>query len=102
MLTKEQMQGMWVSVPTEWDEDDNFDEKSFRDVIAKLIDVGAHALYTTGSTGEFYALDWDEFKQVTDVFFAGLDISQRPKCIKRKDQQGEGDSNPKISGYQYV
>lgn len=68
MLSHEQLRGMWVSVPTEWDEEGNFDEKTFRDEIALLIDAGAHGLYTTGSTGEFYALDWEEFCQVTDAF----------------------------------
>jgi len=70
MLTKSQLKGMWVSVPTEWDEHGDFDERTFRDEIAMLIDAGAHGLYTTGSTGEFYALDWDEFKQITDAFLA--------------------------------
>ena len=70
MLTQTQLKGMWVSVPTEWDEDGNFDEKTFRDEIAMLINAGAHGLYTTGSTGEFYALDWEEFKQITDAFLA--------------------------------
>jgi dihydrodipicolinate synthase/N-acetylneuraminate lyase len=68
MLAKDQLQGMWVSVPTEWDEHGNFDERVFRDEIALLIEAGAHGLYTTGSTGEFYALDWEEYKQVTDAF----------------------------------
>ena len=70
MLSDEQMKGMWVSVLTEWDEDDEFDEKAFRRGVAMLIDAGAHALYTTGTTGEFYALDWEEFKKVTDAFLA--------------------------------
>ncbi len=70
MLTKEQLKGLWVSVPTEWDEQGNFDEKTFRDEIAMLIDAGAHGLYTTGSTGEFYALDWEEFQKVVDAFLA--------------------------------
>ena len=73
MLTKDRMKGMWISVPTDWDEDYNFDEKTFRDVTARLIDVGAHALYTTGSTGEFYALDWPEYMKVTDAFLAEVD-----------------------------
>ena len=73
MLTKNQLIGMWVSVPTEWDDDGNFDEKTFRDEVAMLIDAGAHGLYTTGSTGEFYALDWEEFKQITDAFLAETD-----------------------------
>ena len=70
MLSRDQLKGMWVSVPTEWDEAANFDEKTFRDEIALLIEAGAHGLYTTGSTGEFYALDWDEFRQVTDAFLS--------------------------------
>lgn len=68
MLTREQLKGMWISVPTEWDEHCEFDEKTFREDIALLIESGVHGLYTTGSTGEFYTLDWEEYTRVTDVF----------------------------------
>jgi len=68
MLTKEQLTGLWISVPTEWDDAGNFDEKTFRDEIAMLIAAGAHGLYTTGSTGEYYTLDWDEYKKVQTAF----------------------------------
>ena len=68
MLAKEDLKGMWISVPTEWDENGDFNEKVFRDEIALLIDSGVHGLYTTGSTGEFFALDWDEYKKITEVF----------------------------------
>jgi dihydrodipicolinate synthase/N-acetylneuraminate lyase len=70
MLRKEQLQGLWISVPTEWDVHGEFDEKTFRDEIAMLIAAGAHGLYTTGSTGEYYALDWDEFQKVQAAFLA--------------------------------
>jgi dihydrodipicolinate synthase/N-acetylneuraminate lyase len=70
MLTKEQLTGMYISVPTEWDEAGEFDEKTFRDEVAMLIDAGAHGLYTTGSTGEYYALDWDEWVKVQTAFLA--------------------------------
>ena len=70
MLTKDQLVGLWVSVPTEWDESGNFDEKTFRDEVAMLIDAGVNGLYTTGTTGEFYALDWDEYQQVQAAFLA--------------------------------
>ena len=70
MLTKEQLVGLWGPVPTEWDADSNFDEKTFRDEVAMLIDCGVNGLYTTGTTGEFYALDWEEFKQVQGAFLA--------------------------------
>ena len=71
MLTKEQLRGVWVAIPTEWDADGNFDERVFREEIAMLIDAGGmHGIYTTGTTGEFYALDWDEYKQMVDAFAA--------------------------------
>lgn len=70
MLKKENLKGLWVSVPTEWDEGGAFDEKTFRDEVAMLIDAGADGLYTTGSTGEFYALNWEEWKVVQDAFLA--------------------------------
>ena len=70
MLKKEQLVGLWVSVPTEWDENGDFDEKTFRDNIALLMDVGINGLYTTGTTGEFYTLEWDEWKLVQDAFLA--------------------------------
>ena len=44
MLSKEQLKGLWVSVPTEWDEQGNFDERTFRDEIALLIEAGADGL----------------------------------------------------------
>lgn len=68
MLTKDQLKGMWISVPTEWDEFGKFDEATFRKEIAMLIESGVHGLYTTGSTGEFFTLDMEEYKQITDVF----------------------------------
>ncbi len=75
-MTKSRLKGMWVSVPTEWDEHDDFDERTFRDEIAMLIDTGAHGL-----------------KQVTDAFLAetagkvpvqiGADWFNTPDTIRR-------------------
>ena len=70
MLNKDQLRGVWVSVPTEWDAAGNFDEKTFRDSTVMLIDAGVHGVYTTGSTGEYYALDWDEYTHMVDAFAA--------------------------------
>jgi len=70
MLTRENLRGVWVSVTLPWDEDGNLDEATFRQNVAKLIESGVQGLYTTGSTGEFYALDWDEFRRMVDAFAA--------------------------------
>ena len=32
-----------------------------------MIKVGAHGIYLLGSTGEFYAMDFDEFKAVVEI-----------------------------------
>ena len=51
-----------------WEQEGGFDEGSFREELARLVTSHPHGIYTTGSTGEFYALDWDEFKRMVDVF----------------------------------
>lgn len=68
MLTKENLKGVWASITIPWNEDGSFDEHTFRDNAAKLAGSGLHGIYTTGSTGEFYALDWDEFTRMVDAF----------------------------------
>jgi dihydrodipicolinate synthase/N-acetylneuraminate lyase len=68
MLTKENLRGVWASIVMPWDKDGNFDEATFRENAAKLVEAGVHGIYTTGSTGEFYALDFDEFEYMVDVF----------------------------------
>ena len=70
VLTTENLRGVWVSVTLPWDEDGNLDEPTFRQNVAKLIESGVHGLYTTGSTGEFYAMDWDDFTKMVDAFTA--------------------------------
>jgi len=70
MLTKENLKGVWVSITLPWDEDGNFDEAIFRENAAKLASSGVHGIYTTGSTGEFHAIDWNEFKRMVDALVA--------------------------------
>lgn len=70
MLTRDQLQGLWVSVLNPWTESQGFDEKSFRDELALLLQARPHGIYTTGSTGEFYTFDWDEFTRMVDAFVA--------------------------------
>jgi dihydrodipicolinate synthase/N-acetylneuraminate lyase len=66
-LTKETLRGVWAGVTMSWDESYGFDEKSYRANIENAIKDGVHGIYTTGSTGEFYALNFDEFKAMVDV-----------------------------------
>jgi len=68
MLTRENLKGVWAAIPTPWDGKGNFDEITFRENIARLCEAEIHGIYTTGSTGEFYALDFEEFKIMVDAF----------------------------------
>lgn len=66
-LSKETLRGVWAGVTMSWDESYGFDVKSYRANIENAIKAGVHGIYTTGSTGEFYALNFDEFKAMVDV-----------------------------------
>lgn len=66
-LTSEKLRGIWAGVTLSWDEQDRFDAESYRVNSEVLGKCGAHGIYTTGSTGEFYALDYDEFRRMVDI-----------------------------------
>ena len=66
-LTANDCRGIWSAVPLSWDERDRLDEDSFRTNIETMCRAGVHGVYTTGSTGEFYALDFDEFCRMVDI-----------------------------------
>lgn len=67
MLTANQLVGPWAGLPVAWKDDDNFDEKTYRGDVARCCEAKVPGVYTGGTTGEFYALDFPEFKAVTDA-----------------------------------
>lgn len=66
-LTAETLHGIWAAAPMFWDERDRLDEAAYAENTRRIIASGAHGLYTTGSTGEFYAIDEDEFRRMVDL-----------------------------------
>lgn len=66
-LTADEIRGIWAGVTMAWDADDRFDEASYRANTETACASGAHGVYTTGSTGEFYAIDEDEFQGMVDI-----------------------------------
>ena len=64
------LHGIYAAVPAAWDESDRFDATVFRDNVARLIDAGVHGVYTTGTDGEWHALEFDEFGLMVDAFAA--------------------------------
>ncbi|MDB5076242.1 MAG: dihydrodipicolinate synthetase [Chloroflexi bacterium] len=67
-LTSDNLHGVWAAVATPFDEDGRFDEGVFRENIRRLHAAGVHGVYTTDSDGEFYAIEFDEFRRIVAVF----------------------------------
>jgi len=66
-LTANDVRGIWAGVTMSWDEDYRFDEDTYAKNIQRTIAAKVHGVYTTGSTGEFYTLDFDEFCRMVDI-----------------------------------
>lgn len=64
MLTRETMTGPWAGLPVAWTEDDRFDEQTYRGDVARCCRGGVPGVYSGGTTGEFYAMEFDEFQAV--------------------------------------
>ena len=65
MLTREQLVGPWAGLPVAWSEEDRFDEQTYRADVARCCAAGVPGVYTGGSTGEFFAMELDEFAEIT-------------------------------------
>jgi len=66
-LTADKLWGIWAGVTMSWDEKYRFDEETYRINTETMCRVGAHGVYTSGSTGEFYALSYEEFCRMVDI-----------------------------------
>ena len=66
-LTAKEVNGVWAGITMAWDENYRFDEEIYARNIKGMIDAGVHGIYTTGSTGEFYAIEYDEFCSMVDI-----------------------------------
>ena len=65
-FTQEALHGVWSAMPTPWKKDGSLDRKIFAADIARVCDAGVHGIYTGGTTGEFYAQDFDLFCEVNE------------------------------------
>lgn len=59
--------GIIPPVITPFDADGAVDYKVYRQMIRFLIDNGVHGIFSMGTTGEFYALDNNEFRRILEV-----------------------------------
>lgn len=64
MLSRNEMIGPWAGLPVAWDKDLQFDEEMYRANVERTCKAGVPGIYTGGTTGEFYAMEFDEFQRV--------------------------------------
>ena len=50
-----------------WNDDLSFDEVAYRSDLISICEAGVPGVYTAGTTGEFYAMEFDEWKIITRV-----------------------------------
>lgn len=67
MLTRDDLKGPWAGLPVAWDENLEFDEEAYRTDLERACKAGVPGVYTAGTTGEFYAMELDEWKQISRV-----------------------------------
>ncbi len=56
--------GPWAGLPVAWTDDDRFDEAIYRADLTRCCKAGMPGVYTRGTTGEFYAMEFDEFQEI--------------------------------------
>jgi len=65
MLSRTEMIGPWAGLPVAWNESLMFDEAAYRADVERTCRAGVPGVYTAGTTGEFYAMEFDEWKSIT-------------------------------------
>lgn len=73
--------GPWAGLPVAWTEDDRFDELTYRADVRRCCAAGAPGVYTGGTTGEWYAMDFDEFRAVARATVEECHAVNRPAMI---------------------
>jgi dihydrodipicolinate synthase/N-acetylneuraminate lyase len=65
LLTRESFRGPWAGLPVAWTEAEAFNENTYRSDVRRCAAAGMPGVYTGGTTGEFYAMEFDEFRAVS-------------------------------------
>jgi len=61
------LEGIWAGLPTMFNADWSLDMGAMETNIKRMLEAGAQGIYLLGSTGEFYAMEFEEFKQLADL-----------------------------------
>ena len=80
-LTNENFRGSWAGLPVAWTHDNLFDEHTYRGDVARCCTLGVPGIYSGGTTGEFYAMEFDEFQRVARATVEEAHAAGKPAMI---------------------
>jgi len=80
-LTQNELVGAWASLPVAWTADDEFDEPTYRTDVAQCCAAGLPGVCMGGTTGEFYAMEWDEFCGIARATIQECNAHGKPAII---------------------
>ena len=80
-LTRETLGGVWAALSTPFDGNGDLDAGRLAENIQRICRFDVAGVYSTGGSGEFFALEYDEFKEMTDVFVATGHAEDKPVQI---------------------
>lgn len=81
MLKRETFTGPWAGLPVAWHDDGSFDGNTYRSDIRRCCEAGIPGIYTGGTTGEFYAIEIDEFPEITKATIEECHAHNTPAMI---------------------
>jgi len=67
MLTRENMDGLYVLVVTSFDAQFRLDEEGYRENVRELVELGIDGVITTGTNGEFFVVSDDELRRIARI-----------------------------------
>ncbi len=68
MNTVAELRGVYAGLPTPWHPDGRFDGESLAENVRRCSEAGAHGVYILSPSGEFWSVEFDEFKEIVTVF----------------------------------
>jgi dihydrodipicolinate synthase/N-acetylneuraminate lyase len=80
-LDRETFIGPWAGLPVAWSSEDTFDEETYRRDVTACCEAGIPGVYSGGTSGEFYAMEFDEFQRVTRALVDTCHAQDRPAMV---------------------
>jgi len=80
-LTQEGLVGPWAALPVAWGADDTLDEATYRGDVGRCCAAGVPGVCMGSTTGEFYALEFDEFRAVVRATVQECKAHGKPALI---------------------